>query len=474
MDLLLTEHKTLKIFTENSALEATALIFDEVDFAAVKDGEVRQIKHRVYPFLIQHSEKEACLELKSDYYIGLDWLVKDRHYVHIQPKVNLQLLELFKESLEDEQTEEDETDTERVEKITASAQAQVDYLRMLLEVYSGSITAEEIGDLVQIFWDDPLITIEQKDDQLTPFLIVQFLSLLKSIVKKGLRKSYYKVQENLSNRVKGKILVGPQIKQNLLKNRFTKTYCEFQVFGEDYAENRFLKKVLRFSESYVQNNGTFFQNTKADVQEMINYCRPAFERIGDQLSERELHYIKYNPFFKEYQETIKIGKYILKQFDFNISSATGTVAKIPPFWIDMPRLFELYVYKQLLNDNHHDRERIRFQFATHGNYLDFLIKDGERSMIIDAKYKLHYQHSHIHQDIRQVAGYARLKMVREKIGLAPDDDRNIACLIIYPTLNEQESSFKLDEIIDRFSQESNQIKAYHKVYKLGIPLPLVE
>ena len=48
---------------------------------------------------------------------------------------------------------------------------------------------------------------------------IQFLNLLKSIVRKGLKKSYYKVQENLNNKVKGKILVSTHIKQNIFKKR---------------------------------------------------------------------------------------------------------------------------------------------------------------------------------------------------------------------------------------------------------------
>lgn len=49
-------------------------------------------------------------------------------------------------------------------------------------------------------------------------------------------------------------------------------------------------------------------------------------------------------------------------------------------------------------------------------------------MVMDTKYKLHYKLGHIHEDIRQVSGYARLKKVREKLDI--NDDRNISCLII--------------------------------------------
>ena len=71
---------------------------------------------------------------------------------------------------------------------------KLNYLQMLLDVYAANLTEKEIGNLVTIYWDSQKIKIEQKEDQLTPFLVVQFLNLLKSIVRKGLNKSYYKVQ----------------------------------------------------------------------------------------------------------------------------------------------------------------------------------------------------------------------------------------------------------------------------------------
>jgi 5-methylcytosine-specific restriction endonuclease McrBC regulatory subunit McrC len=215
----------------------------------------------------------------------------------------------------------------------------------------------------------------------------------------------------------------------------------------------------------------FFRNCKNDLVEIINYCRPAFELVSNDIKEQELKNIKYNPFFKEYKNAIKTGGYILKRFAYNISSTSETLVKTPPFWIDMPILFELYVYQKLLKANNFDAKKIQFQFKTYGNHLDFLINDGDNSMIIDAKYKVHYQQGHIHQDIRQVSGYARLNAVREKLKV--EDDSNINCLIIYPTLEKHETDFNLDKIVEGFNNDNNRIMAYHKVYKLGVTLPTI-
>ena len=70
-----------------------------------------------------------------------------------------------------------------------------------------------------------IMKIDQEQDLLTPLLVVQFLRIVKEIVRKGLKKSYYKVAQNLYGKVKGKILVAQTIKQNVLKNKALNTVC---------------------------------------------------------------------------------------------------------------------------------------------------------------------------------------------------------------------------------------------------------
>ncbi|KKX46605.1 5-methylcytosine restriction system specificity protein McrC [Sphingobacterium sp. IITKGP-BTPF85] len=421
-----------------------------------------------------HVSKHADrIELKADYYIGIDWLIKGHKYVHVQPKLNKYVVEQFKAKSDTEEDVLIDVDPEQHEELKKEEnQVHINYIKMLLDAMSDPIVAKECADLVRIEWEDDTIKIEQQDDSLTPFLVVQFLQLLRQIVRKGLKKSYYKVRENLNNRIKGKILVSQQIKQNVLKNRFTKTYCEYQVFGEDNDENQFLKKVFRFVTAYISNHQRFFLGNQKILDELANYIRPSFEHIGDLEGEEVLRHFKYNPFFKEYNEAIKIGGYILKRFGYNVSRASENQSiETPPFWIDMPRLFELYVYQKLLQANNHDTNKIKYQYSTYGNAIDILIKDGENSIIIDAKYKLQYASSLVHQDIRQVAGYARLNKVRTELGMGDEDDRNIDCLIIYPNLNNTSivpKEFKLSSI----SQNMEQIQGYYKVNKIGISMPI--
>lgn len=457
MGFKLSEHNSIEIlFNEMStdSLNDTILLYDDIQSKRFNDSS--------HCFIFE--KKEQGFELKADYCIGLDWLGNTGRYLYVEPKINKKSTRIFNTIIN---SEYEILGLDEDSNITESDLLELDYLKMLLQVTNVPESNDELKGLLQIDWVAKPIEIPQKDDKLTPFLVVQYLQLVKAIVRKGLKKNYYKVQENLNNRVKGKILVGQHIKQNVFKNRFTNTFCEYQQFGEDHAENRFLKKVLQFASSYIENHEKLFGDKFIELQHTINYCRPAFELISNQVNDYELKHIKHNPFYKDYSTTVDLGKKILKRFAYNITQTTNDKVATPPFWIDMPRLFELYAYSKMIEANPTDRKAIRYQFSTHGNFLDILVSKPDFQMVIDAKYKLHYQNGHLHQDIRQVAGYARLNKVRKELNVT--DDRNIDCLIIYPDMENGLDDLSLENI----SKEMTLIKAYHKVYKLGVTLPII-
>mgnify|MGYP000053324745 FL=1 len=393
----------------------------------------------VYPFDIKRTnEGEVCLQ--AGYYVGALWLVKHHKFVYIEPKMNK------KKVAEGPPIQEEEW-------------AEIDYLKMLLSITG--LDPKDTQDLIKIYWDEPPITIEQQKDTLTPFLMVQFLLLLKRIVRKGLKKSYYTVEENLNNRIKGKIQLAKHLKQNVFKNKLTAHVCQYQEFGMNNLENRFLKKVLQFIISFKNTHPNYFAGNDKSIRELITYCSPYFELISEEIDVENLKKLTPNTFFKEYEEAIRIGKHILKRFSYNITETTQQKVTIPPFWIDMPKLFELYVYKKL-QEQFRGREEVLYHFIADYTELDFLLNTSEYKMVIDAKYKPIYEDSRVIDDIRQVSGYARLERVYQKLGLK-DSNELIDCLIIYPSLDEDTNFFLKDKKID----------GYKNIYKQGISIPLI-
>ena len=422
MAIFLSEHREYILSKQDN------LLFD-----ALKTKQLRVFKTKkgeaIYPFLLWVSQEH--ITLKTDYYVGVDWLIGEE-YIYVAPKMN-----------------------HREEGV------EINFLKMLLEIYTSDIEVKHTQDLIKIYWKEPQITIEQQKDFLTPFLVIQFLQLLKRIVRKGLKKSYYKEEENLCSRIKGKIQIGKHLKQNVFKNKLTSHICQYQAFGVDSIENRFLKKVLQFVISFKNTHSTLFVGNEAAIDELITYCTPYFELISEEFNVENLKNITINPFFKKYKEAIEIGKHILKRFSYNITETTQQKVAIPPFWIDMPKLFELYVYVKL--QEQFGREAVTYHLTADYTELDFLLNTPTQKMVIDAKYKPVYEDSRVIDDIRQVSGYARLEKVYKRLGLEGSNEL-IDCLIIYPSL-EENRVFNLEN--------KSKITEYRNIYKLGVSIPLI-
>ena len=407
------------------------------------------IKH-----VIRKSKKELCFcidfdktkqkfHFETSYFVGIDWIIEQVQSIYVQPKQDKDPIE-------------------------------INYIGMLLEALQEPENHKHLDDLVYIDFHKPYISITQKQDLLSPFLIAQFLQVLKRIVQKGLKKSYYTVIENLNSRVKGKILVGRNIKENIVKGKQTHTICQYQEFGVNCDENKILKKAYQFSRRVIQQYEKGF-DTQSLLQ-LINYIHPAFETVSDEIDISKIKTFKCNPLFKEYDQAIKLALLILKRFSYNITKTEQQQIMTPPFWIDMSKLFELYVYKKLrmlFSTN-----EVKYHMKAKYQELDFVLKSHNNKMlfVIDTKYKPRYHDHNISiDDIRQVSGYARLEKIYSELSIS-DHRQNIDCLIIY-SHQECDKNFELNHLT---FDENNDIKrirkesGYVNFYKLGIRLPEID
>jgi len=382
----------------------------------------------------QVADTENQYQLNTGYFVGVDWVKEAHTAIHVAPKLNQDSME-------------------------------IDIITMLMSSLEEATTQTEIEELFEIKWNKPLIAIEQQQDLLTPLLIVEYLQLLKKIVKKGLKKSYFKRERNLNSRVKGKVLVAKNIKRNKLKNKPLHTYCRFNEFGLDSLENRLLKKALVFVKKYLPN---YIHLAKyPNLKKLLNYTTPAFRQVSDKIELSEIKHHKTNPFYKEYKTAIRLAKQILKRFGYNLSSTAQKQVKTPPFWIDMSKLFELYVLG-LLRKRFSARNEVAYQKTFCHLSPDFLInaKDGQCQMVADAKYKRYNGSSVQKEDVRQLAAYARMNGVYSFFG--KEDNSLIDCLIIYPDQNGPDD---IKEI--KLNSPDKKINCYKQFFKIGVKLPVI-
>ncbi|MDP1622731.1 MAG: hypothetical protein Q8M08_10385 [Bacteroidales bacterium] len=389
------------------------------------------------PILFQNYKEAVCVRinekriLHSSYFIGVDWL-NEETAIYIEPKLH--------------------KDSEK----------QIHYLQMLFESLKHPDINPYTSGLVEIKWDRQFIEIDKSQDLLTPLLVVQFLKIVQQIVRKGLKKSYFKVEQNLNSRIKGKIQVSRTIQKNKLQGKELKSLCCYDDFGVDCLENRLLKRALLFVQRYLPT----LKHLKVEefTSKVFNYIFPAFEGVSEDVNHYEVTNVKAHVFYKEYEEAIHLGKLILRRFGYNIINIQHQkTIQIPPFWIDMSKLFELYVLGKLKEIYGN-----AVKYHPRGNYgeTDFLLISDPEIYIIDAKYKTKYSgEGYKIEDIRQLSGYARDKNVLKKLGIVEKEYQKTVpnCLVIH---SDQSSEKPLTRPI-----ETKEISQFVNFYKVGIKLP---
>ncbi|WP_197285485.1 hypothetical protein [Pedobacter sp. R20-19] len=400
--------------------------------------------------LSKENEEHQC-SITSSYYIGLDRFSKLKLPVYIQPKLN-------------------------------NENHQLNYIKMLLEALKEPENFDHLEGLVLVKFDDPWIEIENElSPELTPFLIAQFLVTVKLLLKKGLKKSYYPKTENLSGRVKGKILVGRQIKENVLKNRLIQTICQYQEFGFDTEANQFLKYVL----SILPHHFDYFDtkgSIRLNLEELWDFCQAGFQQVGTRAFSK-LKYQENNPFYKQYNLAIQFGNQILALHDYNIArNAKQATCMHPPFWIDMSKLFELYVFKKL-RAKFKDDNAVVYHQKYHQQELDFIINANGFKAVVDTKYKPRYAYGNPSmEDARQLSGYTRLNKVYKELYI--NDNSLIPAYLIYPSnlpAVAEKDGLESEDVFEEPAESSDQLlkgKArkstmYRELYLQEITLPFI-
>lgn len=336
----------------------------------------------------------------------------------------------------------------------------LDYLKMFMHCFNNPMSSKYISKIYDIDIKKTPIQIPSTSFELTPLIIIHFLNLVKKIVKKGLKRDYIWVGNNLNSKIKGKVLINQNIKQNIIKSRPDRTYCKYQEYSLNCLENKLIKKTLDFVFTYLKSH----YSKNKELLNLFYFNYTAFSDISNNVDVNDIRSIKTNSLYKEYNEALKIAKIILRRFDYSIQNTEKNKEQYPPFHIDMSLLFELYVYSKL-----HKTYGKEILFQYHGKYGDVDFLNIKNKTIIDTKYKeIYNQNKYKIEDIRQLSGYSRDINVIKKVGVDIDKEVPIIdCVIVYP--DQKNGSENIDK--EYFITPNNKIEQFYKFYRYGIKLP---
>ena len=129
---------------------------------------IKSIKDVKYLGIVKDGEN-----LKAHYYIGASWFIKDKCAFVVKPKVEVDYIKLFMTALE----------------------------------LNSENEAAYFSNYYYIDFEKPAIKTNALDNVITPLLILHYISLLRHLVSRGLKKGYVVREENLQSKIRGRILL---------------------------------------------------------------------------------------------------------------------------------------------------------------------------------------------------------------------------------------------------------------------------
>lgn len=370
---------------------------------------------------------------KTSYYIGASWIEEKKIGLLVQPKLqDINYFKLFSDALK------------------INDLLHLDYFQFCYRIN---------------FEATPIPLESSVQDNITPLLVIHYVFLIKQIIFHGLKKGYILTEDNLKAKIKGKILLSQNLNKNIIPNRNDRNYCRYQIYTIDIPENRLLKKALLFCKSAITSI-SFLDSF--ELKQDLNAALNAFQNVSDDIQISQVKNLSENKLYKSYREAITLAKLILRRFNYSMNN-TIVNKSVPEYWIDMPRLFELFVLQELnKNKKKLGIKKLEFQKdGRKGTYskADYVITsvDG-KSLVLDAKYKTSYNNKGIElADLREISGYAR------DMSIVGSNDEEPICFIIYPFVSNTEELFDKNKRINEQGREINRVRRFRK-FCLEIPV----
>ena len=339
----------------------------------------------------------------------------------------------------------------------------IDFTKMFLDCLESGLDVNRFSGIYDIDFEQPAVPTNKLDNVLSPLIIVHFLTVVEKIVKRGLKKGYVHREENLK-KVKGRIRILANERENVIPRRFDRVYCQYNEFTVDIPENRLIKKALLFA----QRTLTRWQNHKHynALFQLENKCLAAFELVSSEIALREVKLVKSHKLFRDYDLAVNLAKIILRHNNYSINNATVEKKTTPVFWLDMAGLFEMYVYS-ILHEQYGDKIQYQVQGAEK-EAPDFRYIDENERLILDAKYmNLSVEKRSVRDIIRQLAGYARDVIILEKLGYGKEEQNVVVpCIFLYPQ-NNNSTNKSNGKVLDN----REPINGWTEFYKIPIPIP---
>ncbi|MFC4267507.1 McrC family protein [Polaribacter marinivivus] len=268
----------------------------------------------------------------------------------------------------------------------------------------------------------------------------QYLSNLDILLRKGFVKQYHKETKN-TKALKGKLEFAGHVQKNAIhKERFFTTH---QVYDTNHLLHQILYKALNIVDQFTK--GTRLYDVTKRVA--LNFPKVAHQNITRQ----QLNRLQLNRKTQGYQQALELARLIILNYSPDISAGKE---KMVSLLFDMNELWETYIVKQLQKacigtDIKVSGQESKSFWGYNSLRPDIVLRKGDKTYIIDTKWKRPKNNTASVSDLRQMYAYCRFWDAEKAMLLYPGEERG----------NQFKSYLTDDYVID---EEKNHSQIEHQ------------
>ncbi len=337
--------------------------------------------------------------------------------------------------------------------IVESKFSKMNYMSMYLACAEDPIISNHLKNCFDFWPEEPSIEAENLP-KLSELLIAAFLRELNELCTRHLRKHFERETNNLRGRVKGKILLHRQVKQNLAHGREDRVFCSYQTINDDIPENRVLRAALEQSAKFFNSR----PDHKPVLHRWIHSNRSALSGVSVvAVKKADFRHLRVRGSFSHYRRAIELAKFVLLRLGTNPHAEAKDNISTPPFAINSAELFERYAEK-ILRKKYSELE-VGYNIKSNKKGFnvtvrpDFWVpKNSDKiTKILDAKYKnrkeieneeLEKTIKPSREDIFQMIAYSRHQGLLEKLDC--ESNNQIELTLVYPDFEQEEKTMEIE------------------------------
>ena len=326
---------------------------------------------------------------------------------------------------------------------------EMDGLAMFLRCADHPKIGERMRDCLR-FWpeESPIETNHAPD--FCGLVAAAFLRELNELCARRLRRNFLRETENLTGKMKGKILTVENIRRNLLRGRADRAFCAYQSVSDDILENRILRAALERTAVFLSREN-LFQSEGRILERWVRACRSALRGVSvARIRPGDFAAARIRGAFSHYRKPLRLARAVLESTGFELDNAEQMSSSVVPFALNSAELFERWAQLKLLEDSNFSGVEASYRTDIGSGHIkvrpDFYIPaDGENpGWILDAKYKSAPEgfadikkRDDMRKDIYQMVAYSRHRALSEKLKTGAAGETKLA--LFYPRVEGEEN-----------------------------------